>query len=78
MESYELDNTEKYFLRLCNELPDYQYSGGPRVVMATLFSFGLVREMGNMRYELTEEGERVLPSCQLPQDYINEIAVDVP
>lgn len=84
MKAEDLSNSDKFFLNFCLDSPYWKYIGVDRLAMNTLSSYGLVKDTGNMQYELTEEGKALLKqasayetSSEIPSNYSGKSAEPV-
>lgn len=57
MQLEEITLKDRLMLAFCNHRPDFKYIGKQRRAMNELASYGLAREAGSLRFELTEEGK---------------------
>jgi len=74
MENFDLSTVEKYLLNFCNECPNYQYVGIQRTSMNVLASYKLVTNIGNLKYEITEKGRKILHELSIqPRENSEEI-----
>jgi hypothetical protein len=61
----DLNTHQKSLLRLLKENPNYQFTGIESTDMNYLMSQKITSYIGNMRYELTDEGEKLVTSDPL-------------
>lgn len=75
MKSNELTSHQRYILRLIASEPDYKASGLQLSDANYLASLNILRHAGNLRYEITEEGNTLLqedPIHVMPEPEIIE------
>lgn len=60
MELKDLTNVQKFLMSWLSEQPDVKTIGYLRLEMNTLASLGVVRYAGNLQYEFTESGTKLL------------------